>query len=188
MTTKKRTTRTSTTTSRPDAPGGVRFALGLGANLGDREATLAAALARLTDALGPLDVASLYRTAPLSPTPQPDFFNTAATGFTRRRPDEILAIAKALELAAGRRRGRRLGPRPLDVDLLVYGDLTSDRPELALPHPGLAQRRFVLAPLADVAPELAVPPEGRTVAELLAACRDRGRVERIGWSSQVEVE
>jgi 2-amino-4-hydroxy-6-hydroxymethyldihydropteridine diphosphokinase len=184
-------TRTSTTTSidagqpaRIDPEGGIRFALGLGANLGDREATLAAALVRLNEALGPLDVAPLYRTAPVSPIPQPDYLNTAATGTTRRPPDEILAIAKALELAAGRRlgphRGPRLGPRALDVDLLVYGARVSEAPELTLPHPGLARRRFVLAPLADVAPDLPVPPGGRTVAELLAACDDPSPVERIG--------
>ncbi len=142
---------------------------------------MAAALARLGDALGPLDIAPLYRTPPLSPTPQPEYLNTAALGATRRPPDEVLAIAKALELAAGRRRGPRLGPRPLDVDLLVYGGLTSDAPELTLPHPGLAHRRFALAPLADVAPELPVPPEGRTVAELLAELDDPSPVERIGW-------
>lgn len=94
----------------------------------------------------------------------------------------MLAIAKALELAAGRRRGPRLGPRPLDLDLLLYGDLASEAPELTLPHPGLARRRFVLAPLTDLAPDLPVPPDGRTVADLLAACDDPSPIERIPWS------
>jgi 2-amino-4-hydroxy-6-hydroxymethyldihydropteridine diphosphokinase len=93
----------------------------------------------------------------------------------------VLAAAQALELAAGRRRGRRLGPRPLDVDLLLFGDRVSDRPELTLPHPRLAERRFVLVPLAEIAPDRRVPPHGRTVAELLAATADTSRVERVEW-------
>jgi 7,8-dihydro-6-hydroxymethylpterin-pyrophosphokinase len=95
--------------------------------------------------------------------------------------DQLLAFAKALELAAGRRAGPRHGPRRLDIDLLVYGDLTSDRPELTLPHPGLRQRRFVLAPLAEIAPDLPLPPDGATVAELLAGVGQEDWVERIPW-------
>jgi 2-amino-4-hydroxy-6-hydroxymethyldihydropteridine diphosphokinase len=133
--------------------------------------------------LGPLAIAPLYRTAPLSPTPQPDYLNTAATGRTHFAPHQVLALAKALELAAGRRKGPRLGPRPLDIDLLLYGDRVSDAPELSLPHPHLARRRFALVPLAEIAPDLRVPPEGRTVAELLAAVDDESRVERIRWKS-----
>jgi 2-amino-4-hydroxy-6-hydroxymethyldihydropteridine diphosphokinase len=94
---------------------------------------------------------------------------------------ELLAVAKAIELAAGRRAGPRHGPRPLDIDLLSYGDLTSDRPELTLPHPGLRQRRFFLAPLAEIAPDLPIPPDGATVAELLAGVGQEDRVERIAW-------
>jgi 2-amino-4-hydroxy-6-hydroxymethyldihydropteridine diphosphokinase len=115
-----------------------------------------------------LRVASLHRTAPVSPVPQPDFLNTAALAHTALPPEEILALAKALELAAGRRRGLRFGPRPLDIDLLLYGDLESNTPELTLPHPRLRERRFMLEPLAEIAPDLPVPPDGATVAELLA--------------------
>ncbi|MFQ5349334.1 MAG: 2-amino-4-hydroxy-6-hydroxymethyldihydropteridine diphosphokinase, partial [Thermoanaerobaculia bacterium] len=85
------------------------------------------------------------------------------------------------ELAAGRRAGPRHAPRRLDVDLLLYGDLRSDRPELTLPHPGLRQRRFVLAPLAEIAPDLRVPPDGATVAELLSGIGQEDQVRRIGW-------
>lgn len=130
--------------------------------------------------LGPLGVASLYRTAPLGP-PQPDFLNTAATGSTLLAPDQVLAAAQALELAAGRRRGRRFGPRPLDVDLLLFGERVARHAELTLPHPRLAGRRFVLVPLAEIAPQWRVPPEGRTVAELLAATVDASRVDRVEW-------
>jgi 2-amino-4-hydroxy-6-hydroxymethyldihydropteridine diphosphokinase len=83
-------------------------------------------------------------------------------------PGELLALAKALELAAGRRRGARFGPRPLDIDLLLYGDLQISTPELTLPHPRLRERRFVLEPLAEIAPDLRIPPDGARVRDLLA--------------------
>ena len=146
------------------------------------ERTLAWALRRLEASLGPLRVASLYRTAPVSPVPQPDFLNTAALAHTALPPEEILALGQALEREAGRRPGARVGPRPLDVDILVYGDLVLDRPELALPHPRMRERRFVLAPLAEIAPDLAVPPGGDRVADLLARLEDDpAGVEKIEW-------
>jgi 2-amino-4-hydroxy-6-hydroxymethyldihydropteridine diphosphokinase len=142
---------------------------------------LIAALRQLAAALGPLRVASLYRTRAVSPLPQPHFLNTAAVAQTSLAPEEVLALAKALELAAGRRRGARFGPRPLDVDLLLYGDRRSDSPELTLPHPRLRQRRFMLEPLAEIAPGWPVPPDGATVAELLERLEDEQAVERIEW-------
>ncbi|HUP42346.1 MAG TPA: 2-amino-4-hydroxy-6-hydroxymethyldihydropteridine diphosphokinase [Thermoanaerobaculia bacterium] len=157
----------------------------MGANLGDPEAQLRSALRHLAEVLGPLDVASLYRTAPVGPAtapPQPDFLNTAATGATTLTPEQLLALAKSLERDAGRTPGPRFGPRPLDVDLLLYGDAISTAPELTLPHPRLPHRRFVLVPLAEVAPGWPVPPGGKTVAELLAETEDQGRVERLQWA------
>jgi len=129
------------------------------------------ALGDLEAALGPLRAAPLYRTRPVSPIPQPDFLNTAALVRTALPPDAVLAVAKALERAAGRRRGPRFGPRPLDIDLLLYGDLQSTAPELTLPHPRLRERRFMLEPLADLAPDWPVPPDGMTVRELLERVR-----------------
>lgn len=126
-------------------------------------------------------VAPLFRTRPLGGLAQPPYLNTAVVGLPRLPPDELLAVAKALELAAGRRLGPRHASRQLDVDLLLYGDLHSGRPELTLPHPGLRLRRFVLAPLAEIAPALRVPPDGATVAELLAAVGHEDEVERIAW-------
>lgn len=142
---------------------------------------MTAALRQLAASLGPLRVASLYRSAPISPVPQAEFLNTAALAQTPLAPAEVLAVAKALELAAGRRRGARFGPRPLDVDLLLYGDRSADTPELTLPHPRLRERRFMLAPLAEIAPGWPVPPDGATVAELLARLGNRDAVERIEW-------
>jgi 2-amino-4-hydroxy-6-hydroxymethyldihydropteridine diphosphokinase len=75
----------------------------------------------------------------------------------------------------------RLGPRPLDVDILLYGDVLLDRPELTLPHPRMRERRFVLAPLAEIAPDLTVPPDGARVADLLARLGEGGAVERVEW-------
>lgn len=163
------------------------IALALGGNLGPAgriEQILRRALRQLETSLGPLQVAPLYRTAAVSPLPQPDYLNTAAVGRTSLGPEAVLALAKALELAAGRRPGPRFGPRPLDIDLLLYGDLQSSAPELALPHPRLRERRFVLEPLAAIAPGLAVPPDGLTVAELLARVADQPGVERVGdWGA-----
>jgi 7,8-dihydro-6-hydroxymethylpterin-pyrophosphokinase len=97
----------------------------------------------------------------------------------------VLALGKALEHAAGRRPGVRFGPRPLDVDLLLYGDLCSDAPEMTLPHPRLRERRFVLAPLAEIAPDLAMPPDGARVAELLERLDDDpAGVERVEWEER----
>lgn len=145
------------------------MALALGGNLGPVESTFREALRQLEAVLGPLRVAPFYRTAAVSPIPQPDYLNTAAVGATALPPGEVLALAKRLEHAAGRRPGPRFGPRPLDIDLLLWGDLVLPDPELTLPHPRLRERRFVLEPLADIAPDWRVPPDGKTVAELLAA-------------------
>ena len=159
-------------------------ALALGGNQEPVEQTLRRALSQLRASLGPLRVASLYRSHPISPVPQPDFLNTAAIAHTDLPPEAVLALAKALERAAGRRRGVRFGPRPLDVDLLLHGSLRSDAPELTLPHPRLRERRFVLEPLAEIVPDLAVPPDGATVKELLARLEGQPGVERIGWSHE----
>jgi 2-amino-4-hydroxy-6-hydroxymethyldihydropteridine diphosphokinase len=164
----------------------VAVALALGGNLGPVERNLIAALRQLAASLGPLRVASLYRSQPVSPVPQPDFLNTAALAYTCLAPEDVLALAKALELAAGRRRGVRFGPRPLDVDLLLYGDRISHAPELTLPHPRLRHRRFVLAPLAEIAPGLALPPDGVPATELLERLGDEAGVERIGWTANGE--
>jgi 2-amino-4-hydroxy-6-hydroxymethyldihydropteridine diphosphokinase len=172
----------------------VRFAVGLGGNLPrpgeELAATLAAAVRALDLEFGPLAVAPLYRTVPLArggapaAIPQPPYLNTAVAGTTARPPEALFAAAQRLERGAGRRREPNAppdAPRPLDVDVLVYGDRVSADPGLTLPHPRLRARRFVLAPLADVAPDLPIPPDGATPAELLDAVGQEDLVERIGW-------
>ncbi len=163
---------------------------GLGGNVGDSDAKLRWALERLEDELGPLETASFYRTVAISPIPQADYLNTVALaglGECPPGPREILARVKALERRAGRRRGPRFGPRPLDIDLLFYGDLVLDAAETAsatgaeliLPHPRMRRRRFVLAPLAELRPHLRLPPDGARVCDLLAALDPDQVVERI---------
>lgn len=159
-------------------------ALGLGANLGPAEATLRRAVALLSELLAGLRVAPLFRSRPISPLPQPDYLNTAVVGASRLAPEALLAVTKRLELAAGRRRAARSAARALDIDLLIYGELLTRTPELTLPHPRLRQRRFVLAPLAVVAPDLAVPPDGAPVRDLLRRVGQEGEVELVGWSRE----
>lgn len=160
----------------------VPIALGLGANIGDPERQLRSALEALSRSLGPLDVADLYRTRPRPAGDQPDYLNTAAIGRTRLPPDALLAIAKDLEQSAGRRPGARFAPRALDVDLLLYGDRELRAPGMVVPHPRLLARRFVLAPLADVAADWVIPGSGLTVGEALARVGQEAEVRRVGWS------
>lgn len=126
-------------------------------------------------------VAPLFLTTPESEVEQPDFLNTAVVGEASLQPDQLLAVAKSLELVAGRRRSVRSGPRALDIDLLLYGERVDSRPELTLPHPRLTQRRFYLEPLARIAPDLVVPPGGLSVAELLSAAPRSHAVREIAW-------
>ena len=163
-----------------------RLVLGLGANLGAPRLQLLAAIAALSRELGPLMVAPLYRSAAVSPIEQPEFLNTVVLARSARRPERLLAFAKELEAQAGRVEGPRWGPRPLDVDLLLVGELQRDDAALTLPHPRLRGRGFVLAPLADVAPELRLPPDhpdGRTAAELLAALPREAWPVRVPWTA-----
>ena len=103
-----------------------------------------------------------------------------ALGFGRQSPEQLLDLALAIERALGRRRGERDGPRTIDIDLLLVGSERRTGPPLELPHPRLRERRFVLAPLAELAPDLALPPDGASAAELLARLPHRPWVERLG--------
>jgi len=120
----------------------------------------------------------------VSDIPQPDFLNTALVARTRLSAHDLLRLAKALEAAAGREPGPPNGPRPLDVDLLVYDGVAMRSPELTLPHPRLFERRFVLAPLVEIAPDLRPDPNGPSVRELLEGLGPEAPlVERLAWST-----
>jgi 2-amino-4-hydroxy-6-hydroxymethyldihydropteridine diphosphokinase len=147
----------------------VRAYIGLGSNLGDREATLRHAVELLDaeDGIDVVAVSTLRDTEPVGFADQPRFLNGAAAVETELEPRELLERLLAVERALGRERtGPRFGPRTVDLDLLVYGDLVVDEPGLTVPHPRLAERRFALEPLAELDPEL-VLPDGRRVGELL---------------------
>ena len=143
--------------------------IGLGANLGDREENLRAALERLRG-LGPLRVSSFRETEPVGVIDQPPFLNAAAELETDLAPRELLARLLEIERDLGRERAEetRWGPRPIDLDLLVYGDETIDEVGLTVPHPRLAERRFALEPLHELAPDLTLP-DGRRIRDLLDA-------------------
>jgi 2-amino-4-hydroxy-6-hydroxymethyldihydropteridine diphosphokinase len=154
--------------------------IGLGSNLGDREATLTAGLAALVERGFVLEERSaLYLTEPVDAPPQEWFLNAVARGKTALLPERLLAACLEVERAAGRVREGRNGPRTLDLDILIYGDVVRDDPALTLPHPRLHERRFVLVPLAELAPDLVHPRLRRTVRELLAACPDTSQVLRL---------
>lgn len=138
--------------------------IGLGANLGEREETIRAAVAKLP---GVVAVSPLRETDPVGVTDQPRFLNGVAALETELAPRELLDVLLAIERRLGRERRERWGPRTIDLDLLLYGDEVIDEDGLKIPHPRLHERRFVLEPLADLAPQLVVPGLGG-VEDLLA--------------------
>lgn len=152
----------------------VRACLGLGSNLGDRRAQLRAAIRRLGSEPGVrlAGVSPLYETAPVGLEEQPAFLNAVLVVDTTLFPSELLGACKRAEAAAGRVPGVRWGPRPLDVDILLYGDLSLRGPDLEIPHPRLVERAFVLRPLLDLLPDAALPG-GRLLAPLAEATADQ---------------
>jgi len=152
----------------------------LGSNLGDREANLRRALPRLEDrGFHTESLSSLYLTEPVGGPPQDWFVNAVAGGDTALSPEDLLAACLEVEQEAGRVRGPRHGPRPLDLDLLLYGDEVRQTPTLTLPHARLADRLFVLVPLEEIAPDRRHPVLGLTVRELRRRCPDRSEVRRL---------
>ena len=156
----------------------------LGSNVGDRLDRLRRATAELHASPGLRVVAAsaVYETEAhvlRGQAPQPDHLNAVVGVVWALLPRHLLDLLHVVERALGRDPAApRWSPRPLDLDLLLSGRLVLNTPALTLPHPRIAERRFVLAPLADVAPDLVVPGLDRTVAELLAACPDRARIVR----------
>lgn len=154
--------------------------LSLGSNLGDRLGNLEKALSLLVrGGCRVIKRSSVYETAPLYYLKQPAFFNMAAACETSLSPEKLLALIGSVETALKRRRLVKNGPRTLDVDILFYGGQVISRPGLHVPHPRLAEREFVLAPLAEIAPELRHPVTGLSAGKMLSALKERGGARRL---------
>jgi 2-amino-4-hydroxy-6-hydroxymethyldihydropteridine diphosphokinase len=147
-----------------------RVAISIGSNLGDRRAHLDFAVARLNASLANLTVSSYYETDPVGvPGPQPAFLNAAAVGETTASARDLLAVLMAIERERGRERPFQNAARTLDLDLILAGPLVVDEEGLTIPHPRFRERRFVLEPLAEIAPEMVDPVTGLTIAALLTS-------------------
>lgn len=152
----------------------VRVALSLGSNLGDRRAHLAWAVQQLSTILANLQISGVIETEPQDvPDPQPPYLNMAVAGETTLAPDRLMATLLVIERRGGRERHAPKAPRTLDLDLIFYGDRIIETPELTVPHPRFRDRRFVLEPLASIAPDWIDPMTGRTVKELLETLREK---------------
>lgn len=156
--------------------------LGLGSNIGDRAEHLRAAIAALPEHRVEVEaVSSAYETEPVGEVlDQPDFLNAAIRIRTELEPEELLDVCKAIEIEQGRLfAGPRHGPRPLDIDLLLLGDLELSTERLTLPHPEVTSRRFVLTPLLELDPDLTLP-DGTRLADALSTLGSGQRVHPVG--------
>ena len=163
--------------------------LGLGSNLGDRPANLAAAEAALGPAVQLLRTSSTYETEPWGYSDQPAFLNQVVQAETGLAPLDLLTYLKQIETSLGRQPSFHYGPRLIDLDILLYGDQVIDLPSLSIPHPHLAERAFVLVPLAELAPTLRHPLSGKTITELLKEIDPSGvrlttHPKDGGWKAQ----
>ncbi len=140
--------------------------IALGTNLGDRRANLIEAISQLRQKVIVEQVSSVYETEPAYVTDQPRFCNMVLLGRTPLEPDELLRFLKSIEHRMGREYKLRYGPRPIDLDILAYADLQLDTPDLTIPHSRIAERAFVLAPFAEIAPDYILPGQQRRMAEL----------------------
>ena len=155
--------------------------IALGSNLGNRQANMAMAL-RMLPPLARVDAVSpLYESLPQAPAPPPPYLNAVARIVTGLGPELLLRHLKQIEHLIGRRSKERWAPRPIDLDIALYGDLVLETADLSIPHPRLAERAFVLKPLLDIEPELRHPATGKRLADTLADVPQSEMVLVAGW-------
>jgi len=153
--------------------------MSLGSNVGDRGEQLRRAISRIAEHGHVRSVSSFYETEPVEVSDQPWFLNCAVALETSEPPERLMAALLEIEREMGRKRIRKKGPRNVDIDILLYADLVVNTPELTVPHPAMASRRFVLEPLAEIAAEVRHPVVGKTVRDLLEELPAGQMVRRI---------
>ena len=159
---------------------GVEVYLALGSNLGDRMGNLKSAIERLSRELTIKKVSSVYETEPVYYKEQPLYLNAVLSAITELDPFELLRFVKGIENELGRQPSFRNAPRLIDIDILFYGDRAIETSELTIPHPRIAERAFVLVPLAEIAPRLVHPVLQKRVSELLAVVEGVDGVRKFG--------
>ena len=152
--------------------------LGLGSNMGDRQENLDKALEFLSQRLRMGKISSVYDTGPIGNVEQPRFLNLVCQAYTRLTPEALLALAKGIEKKLGRT-GKSSGPRSIDIDILLFGEQVVENPELIIPHPKMAERAFVLIPLAEIAPDLTHPVSGKTIKELADDVKEKQGILKL---------
>ncbi|HEY7351932.1 MAG TPA: 2-amino-4-hydroxy-6-hydroxymethyldihydropteridine diphosphokinase [Terriglobales bacterium] len=154
--------------------------LSLGSNMGDRDANLRLAIEKLSELGSVIAVSSFYETEPVDTGPQPWFVNCAVKFDTEKMPRQLIAAILALEQGMGRQRRQEKAPRTIDIDILLFGSSIIEIPSLTIPHPRMHERRFVLEPLAEIAPDVRHPAFKRTIRELRDALPAGQQVKKMG--------
>ena len=154
--------------------------LGIGSNLGDRQANMEKVLKLLGERLQIELVSSIYETEPVGYVEQPMFLNAVCRGQTELGPLQLLSLVKGIEASLGRVSSFPNAPRTIDIDIIFYGNMIMQTPELTIPHPCLEERAFVLIPLLEIAPDLCHTVSGESIKDLLARVQGREGVKKIG--------